>query len=117
MWAKVRDGDYTIQADVSTPRCAAHVYSYRNASVGDTRAARRAGVYAASNASATITAAPKTIGAALCTGRHGIRRATKRLPEYAGSAPTIRPADGHAAVYALDGIVLVVHTLEVKWVV
>src|ERR1035437_10360226 len=61
-------------------RCAAHVYSYRNASVGDTRAARRAGVYAASRASVTITAAPKTIGTTLSTGRPGIRLATKRLP-------------------------------------
>src|ERR1017187_5370767 len=73
-------------------RCVAHVYSYRNASIGDTRAARRAGVYAASRASVTITAAPKTIGATLCTGRPGIRLATKRLPQYASSTPITRPA-------------------------
>ena len=48
-------------------------YSYLKASIGSTRAARRAGTYATARATASIAAAANAIGAALLTGRSWIK--------------------------------------------
>src|SRR5579864_9656749 len=68
------------------------VYSHRRASIGSTRAARRAGINAASNAMPTIATTPKAIGATLFRGRSWIKFGAKALPHSARGAPTASPA-------------------------
>src|ERR1017187_5306280 len=97
----VGDGDFEQHAHVSAPPWAwvsiaysARVgrYSWRKASMGSMRDARRAGTWAASRPTTIMATTAKTIVTLSLPGRSFITPATKDFPQRAMGAPTTSPA-------------------------